>query len=55
MTKVLSPASKVLTVADLLKGLGNIPPERVWFRPVPGTATEQAEEPPTTQWSRSCP
>ena len=41
MTKILSPATKVLTVADLLKGLGNIPPERVWFRPVPGTATEQ--------------
>ena len=41
MTKVLSPTAKVRTVADLLKRLGNIPPERVWFRPVPGTATEQ--------------
>jgi Uma2 family endonuclease len=41
MTKVLSPATKVRTVADLLKELGNIPPERVWFRPIPGTATEQ--------------
>jgi Uma2 family endonuclease len=41
MTKVLSPTAKVRTVADLLKRLGNISPERVWFRPVPGTATEQ--------------
>jgi Uma2 family endonuclease len=35
------PPSKVRTIADLLKRLGNIPPERVWFRPLPGTATEQ--------------
>jgi Uma2 family endonuclease len=28
------------TVADLLDRLGGIPPERVRFRPVPGTATE---------------
>jgi len=41
MTKVFSPPAKVQTVADLLKRLGDIPPERVWFRPVPGTATEQ--------------
>src|SRR5260370_17318147 len=41
MTRVLSPTAKVRTVADLLKRLGNVPPERVWFRPVPGTATEQ--------------
>ena len=41
MTKVIRPPSKVRTIADLLKRLGSIPPERVWFRPVPGTATEQ--------------
>jgi Uma2 family endonuclease len=41
MTKVISPRAKVRTVAELLKRLGDIPPERVWFRPVPGTATEQ--------------
>jgi len=41
MTKVIHPPSKVRTIADLLKRLGNIPPERVWFRPLPGTATEQ--------------
>jgi len=41
MSKVLSPTANVRTVADLLKRLGNIPPERVWFRPMPGTATEQ--------------
>jgi Uma2 family endonuclease len=28
------------TVADLLESLGNIPPERVRMRPLPGTATE---------------
>lgn len=37
------PAPVVLppTVADLLAELGDIPPERVWLRPLPGTATEQ--------------
>jgi Uma2 family endonuclease len=39
MTKIST--ARVRTVADLLKRLGNIPPERVWLRPVPGTATEQ--------------
>jgi Uma2 family endonuclease len=29
------------TVADLLRKLGDIPPERVWLRPTPGTATEE--------------
>ena len=41
MPKLLSPPAKVRTVADLLKRLGNLPPDRVWFRPIPGTATEQ--------------
>lgn len=41
MTKVLKSTNQVRTVADLLKRLGNIPPERIWLRPVPGTATEQ--------------
>jgi Uma2 family endonuclease len=41
MTKVIRPPSKVRTIADLLKRLGNVPPERVWVRPLPGTATEQ--------------
>ena len=40
MTKVLSPTAKVRTVADLLKRLGNIPPQRVWFRLLPRAATE---------------
>lgn len=30
----------VATIADLLKSLGGIPPERVLMRPPPGTATE---------------
>lgn len=41
MPKLASPPTKMRTVADLLKRLGDIPPERVWFRPAPGTATEQ--------------
>jgi tRNA A37 methylthiotransferase MiaB len=28
------------TVADLLESLGDIPPERIRMRPLPGTATE---------------
>lgn len=31
----------ILTIKDLLDRLGGIPPERVRFRPLPGTATEQ--------------
>src|SRR5262249_3958216 len=41
MPDVTYPPTKVRTIADLLKRLGNIPPERVWLRPAPGTATEQ--------------
>ncbi len=41
MTKVLRRTIQVRTVADLLKRLGDIPPERIWLHPVPGTATEQ--------------
>jgi Uma2 family endonuclease len=33
--------NKWVTVADLLKKLGNIPPERVHLDPTPGTATEK--------------
>ena len=36
---VLAPPT-VVTVADLLEALGDIPPERVLIRPAPGTATE---------------
>lgn len=32
---------EILTIKDLLDQLGGIPPERVRFRPLPGTATEQ--------------
>jgi Uma2 family endonuclease len=37
---VLAPA-RVRTLADLLHDLGDIPPERIWLRPAPGTATEK--------------
>jgi Uma2 family endonuclease len=33
--------TKVATIADLLERLGNVPPERIWFDPPPGTATEK--------------
>jgi Uma2 family endonuclease len=39
-TAVLAP-DRIVTVADLLDRLGGITPARVWFRPVPGTATEK--------------
>ncbi len=35
------PRDSVRTIADLLAQLGDIPPERVLFRPFPGTATER--------------
>jgi Uma2 family endonuclease len=41
MTKLLTRATKLRTVADLLKRLGNIPADRIWLHPAPGTATEQ--------------
>ena len=34
------PARRFRTVADLLRALGDVPPERVVFDPLPGTATE---------------
>lgn len=33
--------NECVTVADLLKQLGNIPPERIHLEPTPGTATEK--------------
>jgi Uma2 family endonuclease len=36
-----APLADVTTIGDLLKRLGDIPPERVRLRPTPGTATEQ--------------
>ena len=36
---IAPPAIK--TLADLKKRLGDVPLERIWFRPAPGTATEK--------------
>jgi Uma2 family endonuclease len=41
MTPVLTSAGTVETLADLLAQLGGISPDRVRFRPLPGTATEK--------------
>lgn len=41
MASVLTPVGAIETLADLLIQLGGIAPERVRFRPLPGTATEQ--------------
>ena len=38
-TAALSPPT-IETLADLLDRLGGVPPERIRFRPYPGTATE---------------
>src|SRR3989475_12302594 len=41
MTSILTSVATIETLADLLEQLGGIVPERVRFRPPPGTATEQ--------------
>jgi Uma2 family endonuclease len=41
MTSVLTSTAAIKTLADLLEQLGGIAPERVRFRPPPGTATEK--------------
>ena len=40
-TVTLPPPLADGTLADLLDGLGNIPPSRIRMTPLPGTATEQ--------------
>lgn len=40
MTTLLTSSPEIPTLADLLSRLGGIPPERVRFYPLPGTATE---------------
>jgi len=37
----MTTSSLIQTIGDLLDRLGGIPPERVRFRPAPGTATEE--------------
>jgi len=41
MTPVLTFPAAIETLADLLEYLGGIAPDRVRFRPPPGTATEE--------------
>src|SRR5207244_6788983 len=41
MTSVSTPTITIETLADLLEQLGGIAPDRVRFRPAPGTATEE--------------
>jgi hypothetical protein len=41
MTSILTSVATIKTLADLLEQLGGIVPERVRFRPPPGTATEK--------------
>src|SRR5690348_12773496 len=54
MPKATNPPADVRTVADLLERLGNVPPDRVWFRPVPGTATEQDVIDIEARYNRLC-
>jgi Uma2 family endonuclease len=37
----LNPLLGVVTAADLIRHLGDIPAERIWLNPRPGTATEE--------------
>jgi Uma2 family endonuclease len=39
-TRAVSNGAEIRTLADLLHDLGDIPAERVWLTPTPGTATE---------------
>ena len=41
MTSVSTPTVALETLADLLEHLGGIAPQRVRFRPAPGTVTEE--------------
>lgn len=41
MTTMSIPCADHPTFADLLRELGDVPPNRVWLYPLPGTATEQ--------------
>ncbi len=41
MTSVSTSTAGIETLADLLEQLGGITPDRVRFRPAPGTATEE--------------
>lgn len=41
MTVIADPSTELTTLSDLLKELGDIPPNRVLLKPPPGTATVQ--------------
>jgi hypothetical protein len=41
MSLAILPPATIETLADLLESLGDIPPERIRMRPLPGTATEE--------------
>jgi Uma2 family endonuclease len=66
---LLSPPRKVRTLAevtrklgdmsfrdlaDLMHGLGDIPPDRVWLKPTPGTATEKDVIEAADKYDRLC-
>jgi Uma2 family endonuclease len=57
MTTVLQPAetrAKVYTVADLIERLGDVPLDRIWMHPAPGTATEADVIAADTHHDRLC-
>jgi hypothetical protein len=41
MSTLATPPRTVETLADQLERLGNVPPDRIRWKPYPGTATEQ--------------
>ena len=47
-------APPVRTAAELLHDLGDIPPERVWLTPTPGTATEKDVIEAEEKYNRLC-
>jgi Uma2 family endonuclease len=42
------------TMADVLRDLGDVPPERIWFHPAPGTATVRDVVEIQERWNRLC-
>lgn len=51
---LLAPPISVRTLGDLLHELGDIPAERVWLTPYPGTATVDDVIEAEAKWNRLC-
>jgi Uma2 family endonuclease len=48
------PFTRIRTMADLLRDLGDVPAERVWLTPAPGSATEEDVIAIEAKYNRLC-